>query len=117
MDSLTIRHEGTRVLIIKNGVLVGDLDHRAALELGRALMAQAKRAEEIAQHEQIAYDEAILLRAGLGGRLGLTNNRHIMDAAKNLAAWDSRLRRYLPGGVQSAEAVGTPAIRNLKNEV
>lgn len=94
------------------------VDGRAELEvpwdqaevLGRALIAKAREAEEIAKADTIAFDHAILLRAG--ANLGLSNNPKIVEEAGKKAAWDSNLRRYMPGGVRSQENVGVPAVIN-----
>lgn len=47
-DKIDIRlagEDGTRVVIIKNGLTVADLEWKAAKDLGIALCVQAKRAE------------------------------------------------------------------------
>lgn len=49
-DQLRVRlggKDGTRVLILKNGVLVSDIEWKVARDLGRALVAQAQNAEAI----------------------------------------------------------------------
>ena len=108
INSLTIHREGETVTLIYNGRRVCDLDWQAADEVARALIIQARKAEVEAKAEQIAYDQAILIRKGIP--LGLTNRRDIQHEAGKLAAWDSKLRRYMPGGVKSKAIVGTPAV-------
>lgn len=103
-----IRQEGTRVLLILDGRLVFDVDWSTADQIGRGLLVKARAAEEIAKAEAIATDQAILFRAG--APIGLTNHPAIRQLAGTLAAWDSRLRRYLPGGIKSREMMGTPAV-------
>lgn len=99
---------GSRVTLILDGAWLGDLPWQAALELADALRTQAKRAEEWDKASQIAADQAVLLRAGIP--LGLTSHPMIQAEAAKIAAWDSDLRRYLPGGVRSQAAVGAPSI-------
>ena len=107
-DQIRIQREGTRVLVVKNGVLVADLEWQAALDLGRGLTQVAHRAEEYANAEQIIFDQAILTRAG--APFGLTNNPILLAEAGKEAAWNKYLRRYMPHGIQSKGIVGTPAI-------
>ena len=104
-----VRQEGNRVLLFFEGRMA-DLPWQAAIQLGRALMAQGRAAEEWEKHEQVARDDAILLRAGLGGMLGLSHNPHVRKEAEQLAVHDRDLRRYMPGGVKSEEHVGTPIV-------
>lgn len=84
------------------------LERGVAAEIAKALIRGKLRLEELEQAERIARDSAILLRAG--ANFGLSNDPRILDAAKNAAAWDSDLRRCMPGGVKSEEAFGTPAL-------
>jgi hypothetical protein len=107
-SSITIRQEGTRVLLIINGRAVADLPWEAAGEVARAMLVQARKAEEIAKHELVAMDHAILLR--VGAPFGLAFDPRIRAEGEKAAQWDSSLRRYLPGGVKSQEKFGTPTI-------
>lgn len=108
LDQFMIRHEGTRVLLFLNGRLVADMEWRAADMLARALIVQARKAEEEAQAERIILDDALLFRAGFP--LGLTNRPDLTREVYKEAAWNSDLRRYLPGGIRSRERFGTPTI-------
>lgn len=116
-QTATVRQEGTRVVVVREGRAVLDLPWDGALELARAIHSQAKRAEELANADAIATDQAILLR--LGVPIGLSDRQDIQQEAQNRAAWDSGLRRYIRGkrargvnGVRSAGVVGTPTISN-----
>lgn len=110
--SLNIRQEGDRVVVIEEGRLVLDMPYQGARALARALLAQAARAEEQAKAEAIIADQAILTR--LGVPFGLTNTPALLKAAANEAAWNSKLRRYIPpgraGGIASQAVVGTPTV-------
>lgn len=103
----TVGARGDRVLLAFEG---GPqlLPWRKAESLGSALIAAARQAEEVERAEAVAYDAAILARAG--APFGLTNHPQIQAEAAKLAAWDSRLRRAMPGGVRSKEIMGTPAV-------
>jgi hypothetical protein len=105
--SVRVRREGARVLVIEDGQAILDLPWQAADDLARALTVQARRAEEEARAEQIVGDQALLIRAG--APFGLTNRPDLLAEAAKEAAWNSRLRRYLPG-VPSGEQWGTPTI-------
>lgn len=84
------------------------LEHAAAVDVVRFLTKGRLAVEELEQAERIARDTAILYRSG--APLGLSNRLDIKQEAMKQAHWDSELRRYMPGGVRSEEAVGTPAI-------
>lgn len=107
-EQITIRREGTHILLLKNGVLFADMPWDKAEQVARAIMSKARSAEEEAKADAIARDHAILLRAGVP--LGLTNEPRIRSMARTLAAWSSELRRYMPGGIKSREEFGVPAI-------
>ena len=107
-DQINIRQQGTRVLLIKNGVLIADLPWQKALAVAQGLIVQARKAEELAKAERIIQDQALLLRAG--APFGLTTHPAILREAAKEAEHNRVLRRYLPGGIKSQEAVGTPTI-------
>lgn len=106
--SARVRQEGGKVLVNLDNRVFLELEPKAALDLSAALRQVALRAEEWANAEAIAMDHAILLRAGFP--IGLTNHPTIQAEAAKIAAWDSDLRRYMPGGIKSQEQVGTPSI-------
>lgn len=110
--AVDIRQEGGRVLVIENGRTILDLPYEAALALGRAIHIKAKQAEEWACAEAIINDQAILTR--LGVPFGLTRHPILLREATREAAWNSKLRRYIPpsraGGIESQAVFGTPTI-------
>jgi hypothetical protein len=85
-----------------------DFEPGLARALADALYQCSLIAEEHAKAERIALDTAILYRSG--APFGLSNHPAIVDEAKKEAAWNTELRRAMPGGVKSAEAFGTPAV-------
>jgi hypothetical protein len=107
--AVQIRAEGTRVLVVSDGRAILDLPWQAALSIARGLVAVARKAEEIAKAEQIVMDQAILTRAG--APFGLSNNPDIKKEAGKEAAWNTDLRRSMPGGVKSQEVFGTPTLK------
>lgn len=108
LHALTIRREGEKVLLLSGGVLIAEMPWQSADELARALTAKARQAEEQQKAESIAYDAAILMRAGVP--MGLSNRRDIIKEAMKEAAWNTNLRRYMPGGIKSKEVFGTPTV-------
>ena len=82
--AVTVRQEGTNVVVIREGRAVFDMPWDAALQLARAIFSQAKRAEELASAERIAEDQAVLLR--LGVPVGLSSRRDIQEEAQKRAA-------------------------------
>jgi len=109
---ISVRQEGERVVILRDGQLALDLPYEAALSLAKAIRIKALQAEEQANAEAIVFDQALLFR--LGVPLGLTGNRDIKREAVKESAWNADLRRYIgrnrTKGIRSSEAVGTPTI-------
>jgi hypothetical protein len=108
---LTIRQDGTDVVLVINGKATV-IPWQHADELAAAIRSQARRAEEEAKKELIAADGSILLRKGIP--IGLSDRRDIMNEVAHLAQYDRDLRRYIPGGVRSREQFGTPTIRQSR---
>lgn len=108
LEQLTIKQDGTQVILLHNGTRVVGMPWGQALVLAKALQTQARRAEEIEKHEQVAFDHALMLRTG--APCGLAFNCKIRAIGEHEAAWNGKLRRYLPGGVKSREKVGTPTL-------
>lgn len=111
LSTVRILAEGDHVHVVKDGRLVFDLPWDAALQLARAIHQKAKQAEEYAKRDVIVYDQAILARRGFRW-LGLTDHPVLQKMAMHTAVWDRNLRRYLPGGIKSQAAVGTPTVLN-----
>jgi hypothetical protein len=108
MQSISIRQEGDRVLLLKNGVLIADMPYQTALELSRALHVKGKDAEAHAKAEQIIGDQALLIRSG--APFGLTRHPAMLHEAIKEAQSNRALRRYLPSGIRSLAIVGSPTI-------
>ena len=75
----------------------------AAHAIGEGMLAKARELETQERADQVAYDQAILLRSGHA--FGLTSDPVLQDEAGKLAAWDSSLRRYLPGGIRGLRGI------------
>jgi len=108
-DGIRILQQGDKVHVIWAGKLAGEFDHKGALQLAQAIYSVAKKAEEWAEAERIAFDQAMMIRSG--APVGLTSNPVIQHEAGKEAAHNRELRRYMPG-IKSQEQVGTPAIYN-----
>lgn len=85
-----------------------DLEPNLALTLSKALHACSLLAEEQAKAEQIAFDSAILARAG--APFGLSNDPKIQDETKKEIAWNRTIRRSALPGIESAEMFGVPSL-------
>lgn len=105
--SARIRQHADSVHLEINGRLI-ELPWEAAIDIGRGLISKGRLAEAHAKAAGIIYDSAILLRAGAPFTLAPTP-RHLHEA-KQEAAWNAKLRRYMPWGIRSTEAVGVPTI-------
>ena len=106
---VTVRHEGIRVLLIRDGLTLLDLPWDAALELSKAFRIQAARAEQTAKTAQVIADQALLIRKGLP--ISLTPNPAVFKEAGNEAAHNRDLRRFIPGGVPDKVEFGFPRLR------
>lgn len=87
-----------------------------ALELSNKIIGVARTIEEEAKAEDIAFDEALLLRSGVNLPSGLTNHPGIMDEAGKEAAWNRELRRAISGGVRAKDHIGVPQVRKQASE-
>ena len=118
--AVRIRQEGTEVLVIDvdSGRSLLHVPYNAALLIAQELHRVAKLAEEIAKHEEVVYDQAILYRSqALPPNIGLTANPVLRTMAVEQALYDKDLRRYISRpsgpsipGIVSREAVGTPSV-------
>ena len=81
-----------------------------ALEIANLVKGNARLIETEENWEELVFDQAILDRSNLLPALGLVSDPWLLDEAGRTAAWDSRLRRYLPGGVKRQRKVSTPQV-------
>lgn len=115
LSNMTIRDEGDTVVLILNGKRVCDMPWEAAYQMGKGLIAKARKVEERQKHERVAADNALLLRLGIP--LGLTDDKYIIKETKIEAAHNTELRKYIPHvdvGIRSKEVVGTPKLSKQK---
>lgn len=109
---VTIRQDEDYVLLLVNGNCVLNVPWDGAIEVGRMMIAQGRRAEEIAKVAQVAHDHAIMVRTGFP--IPIAVDPRVREEAEKMAVSDSALRRYLPGGVKSRESLGVPGVRRRK---
>jgi len=106
----TFRREGKRILVLRDGVCVADWPYEfvkhAVLPL---LKEQMLRCEELDKAEKIAFDSAILLRAG--APFVLSDRQDIKDEAVKLACHDRTIR--LMPYIKSQEKFGHPTFEVL----
>lgn len=81
-----------------------------ALEIGNLLLGKAREIQTEEDYEDVVFDHAILQRTGVLPQLGLVNDPYLHREAAKEAAWNSQLRRYLPGGVKRQRQVNTPNV-------
>lgn len=105
---ITLKQEGANVLLIVDGKLVSIMPWQAAEQVSKALLAQARKAEEIDKAENIIHDNAILTRAGFP--MGLSNHPLIIEETKKEAAHNRDLRRYIPK-IGTMEVVHCPSVK------
>jgi hypothetical protein len=105
--SIRFVQDHSRVLIIVNGELIGDVTWQMLDQILDCGKSVARQAEEYDKAAEIAKDAALLLRAGVP--IGLSNSPTIQDEAVKHALHDRELRRAIPS-VKSEEVFGTPII-------
>ncbi len=111
MEAWRIFNDGEHVLVEINGRKPRAIKWRAADEIARALVANARICEEMEKAEQIIHDAAIMARTGLP--IGLTNHPLIQAEARKESMHNREIRRSnLPeiGSVPSQEVFGTPVV-------
>lgn len=108
IESVRVQRQEKTVYVTINGEHVLCMPWEKADEVASAIRQVARLCEEWQKAEAIAKDQALLIRAGIP--LGLTNDPRIQAEAAKHAAWDSELRRALPGGIKSEEQFGTPRL-------
>jgi len=106
-------HNADTILIIRDGVTIDQMTPEQMIANAQMMIQQARRAMEMRPKvaEQMAFDSAILLRAGAS--FGLTSNPKILDMAKTEAESNRDLRRYMPGGIKGEEQFGRPGVRHV----
>lgn len=116
MQRIRIGQDGPNVIISFDGKPI-EMPWNAALDVSKALTIKARAAEEIAKAEGIIFDQALLVRTG--APLGFTDNPDIQKEAAKEAGWNSKLRRFIPGGVhrrsQERGQLGSPTISQERN--
>lgn len=112
IQHVQISIDGDRVLLLKDGVLILDLNYEQAQAVAKAIKIQADKVEEIKNAGAIIKDQAILTRAGF--LVGLSDHPDIKKEALKEAQHNRDLRRFIPnakfGNIKSREAFGTPSI-------
>lgn len=103
-----IRTEGPKVFIGVDDRLFLEIGHQEALQLATLVRQAGLKAQEHAEAERLIHEGAMLARFGFP--LTLSNHPKILDQVRNEAAWNTDLRRYMPGGVKARELVGTPTV-------
>lgn len=115
IGAVSVRRDGETIVLINAGQTLLIAPLAAALEIGHGLKTQARRLEELENAPRIALDQAILQRSGAG--FGLTNDPTIQAEAGKEAAWNSDLRRYIPGTKLRQSQVGSPQVHRIKEEL
>ena len=102
---------GAEVALIFNGRLVESMPWQISIDVGRALLAKGRLAEEHEKAESIANDTALLMRKGVP--IQLSSRPDILKEAHHRAQHDTCLRRAIPKapGIEPSEIVGTPSIK------
>lgn len=110
MADIRVKADGTKVVFVAPDGRAIVLPWEAAERLAQAMAHCAKVAEAEAKRDGIIAQQAVMLRTG--APFGLTNDAQVMAEAASMAQYDPALRRYLPGGIKSSVAFGTPAVLN-----
>lgn len=107
-ERITMRTHGPRIFVLLDSRQGFECGAPEALQLWEQFKRCARMAEERDAVESVIYDHALLTRSG--APFGLSDNPAVQSEVGKEAAWNRELRRALPGGVRSAEVVGTPTL-------
>lgn len=108
-EAVKFLQQEDRVLVIKSGQLVMDLEWQVAVDFGRALVSQGRKAEEWAMREQVVIDQAILTRSGVD--LPLATHPKIQAEALKESRWNRALRRFIQPKRAMPERIGRLQVR------
>lgn len=109
IKTMKVGHDKTDVIWQIGNDKTQRLPWEAAIYFSKAIMAQARRIEELKKAGQIIDDQALLL--GHGFPIGLTNDPAMLDEARKTAVNNPKLRKLGGmGGIESTERVGKPRI-------
>jgi hypothetical protein len=106
-QEVSIRQDGPRVIVAFKGKELL-MSAASARQIAHGLLFQAGKAEEIEQRERAVFDQAILYRTG--APMGLLHDVSLDRQAMTEAAWNSKLRRYIPASVKAKGRLGVPTI-------
>jgi ligand-binding sensor domain-containing protein len=111
-EEVRIKQDGFNVILVSSKGASIILPWKAAIEVARGMVAQARYIESKINAPQIINDQAFLTRLGIP--LGLTNNPAMKREAQKEAYYNPELRKTITGnkvkGIESMEAVGTPGL-------
>jgi len=108
LSKLQVKQDGKYVWIVLNDDTILHLEWKAALEMGSAITAVARKAEEFDRAPEIIFDNAVLIRAG--APFGLSNDPRILAEAVKEAQHNKDIRRSNMGSIKSEAVVGTPNV-------
>lgn len=103
-EAIRFIQQEDRVIVTKSGQLVMDLEWQNAVEFGRALLEQGRKAQEWAMRQQIVIDQAILTRSGID--LPLATHPKIQEEALKESRWNRALRRFIQPKRAMPERIG-----------
>lgn len=103
--------ENDTVLIETMGTVFIQLPNAIAQEFCNSIIANARLIEQDESAADLAFDQALLIRSGALPGIGLTDSPDIQDMAAQEAAWNTTLRKALPGGIKQQVQYGTPSVK------
>lgn len=106
-----IRSSEQSIIVEARGNVFIELPNAVALEFCNLIIGQARLIEQDEKAADISFDQALLIRSGALPGLGLTDNKDIQEMAAQEAAWNTTLRRALPGSVKQQIQYGTPSVK------
>lgn len=110
VSGATLHRDGGFEVVTVGGTVFAVMPLAMAIEIGNAVIGKAREVETEESWEAVVFDQAILDRTNLLPNLGLVSDPWMQREAVKEAAWNTRLRRYLPGGVRRQRKVSTPHV-------
>ncbi len=108
MSYIRFKQDGPLVTLMMSSKCES-VNGKAAIQMGKTLIALGKKAQEIEEVDRIIHDGAIINRAGLP--FGITDHPKIKDEIHKEAQYNRELRRYMVPSIKSGEVFGAPTIK------
>lgn len=110
VSGASIKRDGKFEIISLDGAVFAVMPLEMAQMVSNEVIAKAREIETEESFDEVIFDQAILNRTNFIPNLGLVSGKHWHSEANKVATWDSKLRRYIRGGVKRQRIVSSPTV-------